>query len=239
MAGSNAVFGFTDRDSLFIELDRTIHQTSSFDQIKLERIATIRASLQTGKDPIQHYRQLESLYEEYKLFSFDSAFSYAKKLESLALSMNDPVRLVASRNKLSFVLLSAGLYKEAYDYLGAVQLKNLPDSIMADYYMSLGRYYYDLADYTSDAFYSSGYLERGNICLDSAMQFYPVSSFEKVYYNGLKHLKEGSMDTAFTAFHSLISNSGLTQHQLALTASNTSVRCKQTIARISRSLKPS
>ncbi|HYH16692.1 MAG TPA: tetratricopeptide repeat protein, partial [Flavisolibacter sp.] len=215
LIGSSFAYGKAETDSLFNKLDKAIAATDRIDADKLKKIEDIRRSLIPQHNLIVQFNLYSKLYEEYKLFNFDSAFNAAKKLEDIATQLNDASRIIASKNKLSFVLLSAGLYKEAYDYLSTINVAGHPDSIKAEFYTSLGRYYYDLSDYNNDSFYSSIYITKGNAYIDSALGYYPKTSFEWNYYIGLKNLKEGKLDKAYASFQSLINRSNLGHHQLA------------------------
>ncbi len=209
-------------DTLFRKLELAIGNAAYYDADKVDKINKIRVAAAAVNNPTAQYGFYEGLYEEYKLFNFDSAFTYAKKLEAIAGTIDDPLRLTASKNKLGFILLSAGLYTEAYDYLSTIDVTGKPDLIKAEYYAALGRYYYDMADYSSDRFYMPAYVAKANSYIDSALLFYPVNSYESIYFTGLKNLKKDSLDKAYNSFHNLINNTTLTKHQLAVVASTLS-----------------
>jgi tetratricopeptide (TPR) repeat protein len=165
------------------------------------------------------YAYYLNLYEEYKIFNFDSAFFYARKISAIANSRNDRFLIAHSKNKLFFVLLSAGMFKEASDISAEIDLNGQPDSVKAEYYSLKGRYYYDLADYVNDRFYSIAYVKNGNAYLDSALKLFPARSFESYYYHGLKNMKTDSLESAISNFQILINWPALTNHQVAVVAS--------------------
>ncbi|HEU4551202.1 MAG TPA: DUF6377 domain-containing protein [Chitinophaga sp.] len=209
-------------DTLMQALNRTIRATAAYDRQKLQRINHLKALYPAARGLVQQYNAAQQLYEEYKVFQFDSAFTYARAMERIATAMNDTTRMAASKNKLAFVLLSAGKFKEAFEYLQDVHPRQHTDSIRAEYYTLMGRYYHDLADYDSDSYYTARYQALGNTCFDSALVYIPAGSFESLYYAGLKHLKQGSADKAFTLFHTLLARPALTNHQLAIVSSTLS-----------------
>ena len=210
-------------DHLLNELNTAIETTPKYDQEKLNAIVALKSRLtgQPGGSKEQFLTDLR-LYEEYKVFNYDSAFSYAKKLQETAIKLNDPIRIILARLKLGFCLLSSGMFKETLDSLNKINTDGAPDSIKAAYYALTGRFYYDLGDFDNDTYYTPAYTEKGNRYMDSALQLYPPASFESAYYRGLKEIKSGNRDIALTDFRKLIDRPGLTLHELALTASTLS-----------------
>jgi tetratricopeptide (TPR) repeat protein len=205
-------------------LNQTIDSALYFDSLKRQRIEKFKSAYASYADTIQpvQYVYYETLYEEFKIFSFDTAFLYAKRLEEIAHKINDPIKIAESKTKLAFILLSAGMYKEADEVLQSIQIQNQPDTLKADYFLTRGRFYYDLADYTGDDFFYPGYFQLAGQYLDSALNIYPINSFEQGYYTGLKQIKTGHLDGASRNLHSLLKRSDLTDHQLALAASTLS-----------------
>lgn len=221
---SLAGFSQSGSDDLLAKLSGVIDSAQYYDSQKTRRIADIKSAYTSRNDtslPIQYNYYLH-LYGEYRIFNFDTAFLFAKKLESIAQQMNDPVRVAASKIKLAFILLSAGMYKEAEEVLQSISIQNQPDSLKAEYFLTRGRFYYDLADYTGDDFFYPGYFQQAGIYLDSALSIYPASSYEHGYYTGLKQIKTGHLDGAFRNLHTLLNQSNLTDHQVALAASTLS-----------------
>lgn len=209
-------------DTLMKALNRTIQQADTYDRQKLQRIDRIKTLYREAKTLPQQYAATLQLYEEYKVYKFDSAFTYASNLENMAAAMNDSIKIAASKNKLAFILLSAGKFKEAFEYLQAVHPAQQTDSIKGEYYLLMGRYYNDLADYNNDNNYTAKYQVIANNYFDSALVYIPADSFESLYYAGLKSLKRDSLDKAFTLFRTLLDRPSLTDHQLAIVSSTLS-----------------
>ncbi|MDF2186794.1 DUF6377 domain-containing protein [Paraflavitalea sp. CAU 1676] len=217
-----------NNDSLLTELDNTIRLTASFDAARIKEIDQMRQSLgAAGQAPAEVFARHEKIYEAYKIFNYDSAYSYAMKLVRIAADMNDAGYRVAATMKLSFILLSTGLYKETHDSLASLSRQVIPDSLKGDYYALWGRYYYDLAGYANDKYHSVDYDVHGNHFLDSALAWYQPGSFEHDYYYGLKYFKQSDRAEAARFLGQLMARPDLTQHQLALTASTLSAVYQQ------------
>lgn len=211
-----------NRDVLFHELNKVIAQSHTYDQLKVTRIDSLKRSYQQADSPAGKYEQALRLYDEYKIYQFDSAFTYASIMEETAVTLNDESKLTDSRKNLAFILLSAGKFSESFAYLQRLDVHHLPDSMKADYFTLMGRYYHDLADYNSDDIFSPRYRQMGNNNFDSALAYIPAGSFEYLYYSGLKNLKQDSLALADHYLKTLLKRPDLTIHQTALVSSTLS-----------------
>ena len=106
--------------------------------------------------------------------------------------------------------------------MGRINLGNTPDSLKADYYALMGRYYYDLGDYDKDQVYTPVYNIKAAEYIDSALTIWQSGTYPSVYFSGLKYLKAGRNAEAKTNFSKLLERHDLTPHQLAITASTLS-----------------
>src|SRR5262249_981393 len=135
-------------DKLLKKLNETIANTNRYDADKYGRIGLIKDEFaKSGNKSLSaKYEFYKALFEEYKEFKFDTAFIYVKQLEEIASGLDEPFKIAESKIKLSFVLLSAGMYGEADDIMKQINIKDQPDSLKAEFYLARGRYYYDVAD---------------------------------------------------------------------------------------------
>ena len=206
------------------QLNQAIEAAPGYDEEKRKAIAVLKtAFLRTSNEDLPLiFNRAIPLYEEYKVFNYDSAFHYARQLQTTAIHLGDPSRIVNARLKLGFCLLSSGLFKETLDSLNKIDIAGSPDSLKAEYYALMGRYYYDLGDFDNDTYNTPAYIARGNQYMDSALRLYPLNSFQYPYYKALKEIKSNDRAAALEGFRHLILRPGLTFHELALTASTLS-----------------
>jgi hypothetical protein len=209
---------------LLTRLDRAIEASPRYDSAKLLEIARLKIPLTAAAtgDLAALYAHYDALCEAYKVFNYDSAFSYARQLQATAFRIGDPTRILSARLRLDFCLLSAGLFKETLDSLDKIHIQGAPDSLEADYYALVGRYYYDLGDFDNDGYNTPDYIRKGNNYMDSALRLYPPGSFNYAYYTGLSQIKMGDRTHAQAVFCRLLSRPDLTLHQLAVTTSTLS-----------------
>jgi hypothetical protein len=205
-------------------LDQAIEASPKYDETKRKSIEESKKSFVENKknDLPSLFTIYSQLYEEYKVFNYDSAFSYARQLQQTALLLGDPARITYARLKLGFCLLSSGLYKETLDSLNKIDTRGAPDSLRAEYYALMGRYYYDLGDFDNDAYNTPAYTRKGNDYMDSALQLYTPGSARHSYYTGLKEIKSGRGQEALVLLKELLQRPGLSFHELAITASTLS-----------------
>jgi hypothetical protein len=206
------------------DLNQAVERSSQYDAEKERTIGLLKSDL-VATNPADLellFHRYQPLYEEYKVYNYDSAFHYAGNLLRTALRLNSPSLIVYARLKTGFCLLSSGMFKETLDTLKEVSITGAPDSLKAEYYSLMGRYYYDLGDFDNDAYNTPVYTALGNKYIDSALRLYPPASFSAVYYTGLKAIKTGNRQAAMSRLWNLLSRADLSDHELAVTASTLS-----------------
>lgn len=204
------------------ELDRTIAGRDAFLQAKLLHIGQYKIQLKQAQEPAMAYSLCRSIYEDYKLLNYDSAFAYAQRLQQLAGRLKDEQKIAESRIKLGFVLVSSGLFNEALDTLRLVAAQDLSDSLRASYYFLRARTCYDLSDFNRDGFYSTRYTDTGNRYIDSALVSVKEGSVFYLHMTGLKFLHLRKMAAARQAFEALLARPGLDDATFAVAASTLS-----------------
>jgi predicted PurR-regulated permease PerM len=209
-------------NDLLEELKQVRQDAPKYDKQKQTTIDSLNSILARANNASTYFNTCLQLYEEYKSFKYDSSYSYAKKLQSAAYQLGDPFKIQQAKLKLGFSLLSAGLFKEASDSLDRISASVMPDSLKKEYYLIMGRLYYDLADFDNDSYHTPGYVQSGNQFLDSALQLSGADSFNHAYFTGLKDIRSGNKDKALTNYKRLMSKPGLSNHEIALTASTLS-----------------
>ncbi|HEX6427292.1 MAG TPA: tetratricopeptide repeat protein, partial [Niastella sp.] len=101
------------------QLNVVLQQAPDFDQKKqagLDSLKQLLAAVNNNDLPVL-FRAYENLYSSYKVFQYDSSYTYAKKMLAVALRLNDASLINYARIKMGFSLLSSGMYKETLDSL--------------------------------------------------------------------------------------------------------------------------
>lgn len=179
------------------ELSEILKQKTMYIQQKKASLQQQLTTLEHSKQSIsliERYQAYDKLCKEYQLYSFDSAYQYAKQLCRISDQINKPGYQVNAYTRLGYILARGGFFKEAVDTLSTIQVKevDLPESVLANYYISFGRVYHDLADYTKDDAFSPHYIETGNDLLTASLPF--LTDSIKIYYvEGKIALKQGEV----------------------------------------------
>jgi tetratricopeptide (TPR) repeat protein len=222
-------FGFSafskpDTNSLLALLKTEINKKDIYDGIKRQRIQKLKSKLATTSKTnyIAQYDICEKLYEEYKVYQFDSAYVYTQKLLSISQILKDIPKQNESRIKLSFILLSAGMFKETFDCLNQVSLQVLDDGSKAVFYSIKSRAYSDLGDYNSDNSYALFDTKEAIKYADSAIALSKPNSFELLYNLGNKQVVSGQLQQPSPYYVKLLAHYPLTDHQRAMVSTGLS-----------------
>jgi tetratricopeptide (TPR) repeat protein len=213
--------GLADPTPVIADLLHAIDQAPTYDSIKTKRIEGLKQAFYTSDNSstITTFNLADQLYNEYKVFNYDSAYLYAGKMQQLAMAANNFELINEARLRYVFIMLSGGLFRETFDTLSLIKTAGMSDEDKATYYTLMGRYYYDLASYENDKYHSVNYDIRASHYIDSAINYYPENSFERIYYSGLKLFKQGKPEASIQYFEKILSDPNLPDHQLALTTS--------------------
>lgn len=207
-------------DSLLNELEQAISLRDKYYQQKLEQISLLKQAIQKENSHEVLYQLYSQLEDQYESFNYDSAFHYALKIYQLSQHMGQPDRIALSKIKLGFVLLSSGLFKEAIDTLQGIDTSVLNRKLLCQYYATLARAYYDLADYNRDGYYSENYLQVGNRYQRMACDLADRSTSEYWMHEGLKLMKMRQYQDAKRVFTYAIQRFSLDDHAFAIAASS-------------------
>ena len=213
----------SSKDSLLAALDRELEVKDVYVANKLERINALRMKLRkVSPDIEEQYRINAQIFEEYKAFNYDSAFAYANKLMSLAYGHQDEAKVKDAKMKFGFVLLSAGMFKEAVDSLMTIHGTALKKELKPEYYSLMARTFYGLSDFNADTHYSQLYNLKGNTYVDSVLMYSAPQSFEHLYFRGLRHTRMMHLQQGLHDLESLNKQNNLSFHQSAVVFSTLS-----------------
>lgn len=216
----SGVFAKSDSENLIDELHKTVLQKKTYEQKKLQQIDILKARLEnTSLSLSEQFELCNKLYEEYKTFQYDAAFSYALKLREISQKLQDPIKSNYAKLQLSFTLLSSGMYKESLDSLNLVELHNMPNYILIEYYVLMSRCNYELAAYNDTPYFVEQYNKRGNVYSDSAIALMSKNDLQYYFVKGIRELKEKKYQEAEYDFMIILERFHPNFHDYAMTAS--------------------
>ena len=222
-------FGYTayssaKTDSILAQLKIELSRKKIYDTQKELRIKKLKAVL--GATPKTNYNAQYNicgkLYEEYKVYQYDSAYVYTQKLLSISKITKDVSKEYDSKIKVSFLLLSSGMFKETFDGLNQINSHLLNDSSRLEYYSTKTRAYSDLAEYNSDKNYAPFDKAEAIKYIDSAIALSKPNSFERLYHEGNRQVISDQIQQPSPYFVELLAHYNITEHQRAMVATGLS-----------------
>ena len=211
-------------DSLLAVLRTELTKEKIYDAQKEARIAGLKQQLAAipQNDYNAQYSLCSKLYEEYKVFQFDSAYVYTQKLISISKQTKNAAHLNESRVNVAFLLLSSGMFTETFECLNAVNTKELGNDYKLQYYSIKSRAFSDLAQYNSDKTYAPFDRAQAVKYIDSAIALAPPGSFNRLYHQGNRQVVTGDLQVPSADYITLLEKYDMTEHQRAMVATGLS-----------------
>ena len=211
-------------DSIMRVLKNELANRKDYDDKKEIRIRKLKEKLAatSANNYNGRYDLCEQLYEEYKVYQFDSAYVYTQKLLNISIAANDVAKVNNTKIKLGFILLSSGMFKESFECLNQIDSRLLSDKSKLEYYSTKSRAYSDLAEYNSDKNYALYDQSQAIKLIDSAIALTPEKSFDRLYYTGNRLVITGQSQTPSPTYIELLTHYKLTEHQKAMVATGLS-----------------
>lgn len=143
-------------DELYDRLDAEIARSDIYELAKTERIAGLRADLESAR-PGRRPEAIESLIEEYTAYQADSALYYiglGLREPSVVASSHEFTRLQIRR---ADVYAHAGLFADGLAIMRAIPRDSLAGDLLEVYYATYWSLYQYLCEYTDEHETSRGY----------------------------------------------------------------------------------
>lgn len=207
-------------EGLLTELDGIIEKREVYTQNKLSRLDSLKRELLGHKqEPADLFLGYFRLSSEYQTFNFDSAFFYTNKAIEVAYQTKIPDNMAKAKTEFGNILISSGMFKETMDTLLSIDLNHTSNEVKARFYTVLSRCYFELKSYAQGDYYSNLYKTKGIAAYDSAIIYYPDSSWQQLSFNAQKNARLGNNDTARDTYEKMINMYDLSRDQLAVEAS--------------------
>lgn len=190
-----------DIDSLQRVLNRAIENKPQTEQAKLRHIQTLKTQLAKDYTNLSaRYVNYQRLFDAYKSFVHDSAYVYCQRLNTCAHLLKDANKINYAKVNMSFVLVSAGMFKEGLDTLNRVEVKQLDAAQRYEYLFLQARSHFDLGDYDKIDDYYQKYSAIGLAYCDSIINSTRPGTYEYLSAIGLKALRTGRYQFALEPY---------------------------------------
>lgn len=214
----NLVFCKAD-DQVLQRLNECLKVASKYDKVKQNEIKKLHQQASMVKRPSDRYKSYILLYEAYQSYKYDSASVYADKAMWEARQMNNPDYVVEATCAKVFCLLSAGLYKEAFDEIGKADISQVSTPYKYKYFSVKSRLYSDIADYCKAEPYASQYVREARVLTDTLKTFVGRNSTQYYYVEGMQLMKEHKVEESEKAFRHVLADKHISMHERAISLS--------------------
>lgn len=179
-----SVTAFADTRQLLDELDEAIAKREQFFKEKEDRIAHLKEMISYETNHKTVLKFLDALYEEYYVYQFDSAMTYADRGMELATKYKDSHYMDLFNIHKAEILAIGGLYVEAEECLEHFDSLQVDQQMLFRYYMTASHVYSYWASYTHDTPYSARYWEKSKENLNQGMKYLDEGNPLYDYYKG-------------------------------------------------------
>lgn len=214
----NLVFCEAD-DHILQRLDECLKASSKYDEVKQTEIKKLHQKANIAKSPSERYKSYIHLYEAYQSYKYDSASVYADKALYEAKAMENKDYVMEATCAKVFCLLSAGLYKEAFDEIGGADISNVSTPYKYKYYFIKWRLLADIADYCHAEPYMSNYIKQSRVLVDTLHRYVSPNSMEWNYLEGMQLMKERKCEESELYFRQVLKDKNITMHERAISTS--------------------
>lgn len=193
---------WAQNENLLKELEASIENAPHYDAQKWQRIDILQNQLKMVRSENLRLRLRlnQELLNEYRVFKQDSAFYYGLRTKELAEAIQDEELIASAVINLADISVSAGMYKEALDYLTLIDPELLPDNLKSLFYGLLGRCYSEMAEYSNLKQFSTEYNELSRLYREKALVLADEGTYFHEFLKGYMEFKEGNYEPALKTF---------------------------------------
>lgn len=220
--GASHIYGSNELDQQIDELDQALARKAFFRSIKDQRIDSLKA-LRNDALSLQNLFDLNRLiYREYKIYQYDSAYSYLSENMELAREMGRGDLVDRCKLDLAFICISSGLYKECIDVLRTIKRDDLPVQDVSDYYEYFSRVYLDLSRFVGEDIFTEDYWQLGSNYLDSLLLNAKESHPAELFFKGQRKMFDEDLDAAREFYHAFLDSQQNYSQYFSMTAATLS-----------------
>ena len=197
-----------------------LEQKGSFDTRKEDVLDALRSAYASARTDEERYSRASDLRAAYASYQYDSTYAYAQRMHDIASRTGDADHIAEAVCARVDCLVSAGLYKEAFDAASGISPEGLSPSTLSDYYRVMIRLYYSAANYNQTEPWFSMYHNEGarlsNLLLAQESEDTPLWT----QYKANLLMESGDFEESISLFSALLSDPSLDLHQKAIITSS-------------------
>lgn len=203
-------------DSVLTILNREIENRDFYYQKKESRLNSYKLQLRKIDDLNVKYEISNKLFEEYITYQYDSAYAYAVQTKEIAEILIDKNLKATADCNLLYCYMSTGLFKEAFDEMGLIDIQNTDDKVKAEYYQLCMRLFSDMSSYSQGTPFDAEYNEMISTYCDSALLVTPPGTFEYEQILAFKIRNRKDSEQKIISYHKMLNDFEIDSHGKAI-----------------------
>ncbi len=162
---------------LLDSLDYVVNNKQTYFFQKDNHLNYLKAQYKSSHDKEKKFEVLKSIIEEYKTYNLDSMLIYSKKARNLAGELDAECYIQSANVYYAESLCSAGMFREASEYLGYISSVNLDSTVRPQYFHVMHTMFDVMYDNAIEKDYKSYYRRMSKQYADSILSVYDTLSF--------------------------------------------------------------
>ena len=185
------------KDSLYHSLDLALAKSDNYFQIRESKITGLKRMLnEFSTSDEQRFILNNDIFNEYAPYQCDSALKYLADNILLANKIGDNHKLTTTILDGVKFLSRIGMYKEAYDYLMAIDRNKLNDKQLEEFYYANYLIFNELGFSTRDMISKQTYQNNLNLYIDSLYLLVDSGSMRYLELKEKNYLDQDVYDSA-------------------------------------------
>lgn len=153
-----------DNKRMLEALDKTIAERDIYERIKLERIDSIKAGIQSNATDSLKYVIYDRLFDEYYQYDIDSAIFYARKklfvAQRAGTEQTRNERIIDAEMDIADRYALSGMYLEASDIMHEMNPESMPRRLKLRYLQICNNLYGNMARTSDDPLVKEDYIRK-------------------------------------------------------------------------------
>ncbi len=170
-------------------LEKELNRRQEYLHIKEQRIDSLSLAIQHSPSVEKKMDLYVSLFNEFLTYKADSVINCVNREMELAVAIGNPDRVAAAKIHKSLAFATTGYFSHADDLLNEINSSALVDSVKAEYYEAREWIYGAWAEYSGNAPFTSQFLHKRVLYLDSIVSVLPEGSLRRKYSVAERHLR--------------------------------------------------
>ena len=206
-------------ESLLLKLDMLISNKDVFEREKEDKINLIKEQYKNIQTKEEQYWANKKIYEEYYVFSADSALHYAEQNIILAQELGNQEGVSEWKINKSFILSATGMLKEALDIINEVPSETLDTRLKSEYYRQMIYLYSHFVQYSGeDSHLKDLYSSHENRYKDSVYNIITPNDPYFLWHTGWKYIGTPEQERIKNDLIKVVANSELNSRLDAMNA---------------------